>query len=104
MKKKERQSRAKKAAYPLSLVLTVGVCAYVLVPGFKELEKVRDRIVELRRVAQEKNSYNQALREDIKSMHTSEGIERAARRHLRLAKPDEVIVVFHSPENGDSAE
>jgi cell division protein FtsB len=104
MKKEEKASRVKKAAYPLSLILTAGLCAYVLVPGFKQLDRVHVQIDELRRTESEKRLYNEALKQEIGSMYTSEGIERAARRHLRLARPDEVIVVFESPQENKSAE
>jgi len=104
MKEEERPSSVKKAAYPLSLILTAGLCAYLLVPGFKQLDKVQAQIDELRGIESEKRLHNEALKEEIGSMYTSEGIERAARRHLRLAKPDEVIVVFESPQESKSAE
>lgn len=104
MKKEEKASGVKRAAYPLSLILTAGLCAYVLVPGFKQLDTVHVQIDELRRTEGEKRLYNEALKQEIASMYTSEGIERAARRHLRLARPDEVIVVFESPQQNKSAE
>jgi len=103
-KKKEKPSRVKKAIYPLSLVLMAGVCVYVLLPGFKELEGVRAQIAELRQIACEKSLDNEALRKEIESMDTAEGIERAARRHLRLARPGELLIIFETPENETSTE
>jgi len=103
-KKEKRPSRLRKAIYPLTVILVVGVCAYTLLPGFEELEKVHARIGRLRQISREKESRNEALKNEIASMHTSEGIELAARRHLRLARPDEVIVIFQSPEEGNATE
>jgi cell division protein FtsB len=97
-KKKENRGRLKKAVYPLSLVFVVGACAYVLLPGFRELDGVRATLRRLNRLEREKKQHNEALKQEIASMHTSDGIERAARQYLRLAKPDEVIVVFRSSE------
>ncbi len=103
-KKEEKPNRARKAVYPLSLILLLGVSAYVLAPGFQELDQVRAQVKELRRKEGERKSHNEALRKEIESMHTSEGIEWAARRYLRLAKPDEVVIVFRSPEDNKAEE
>jgi len=97
-KGKKKRSRLRKFFYPASLIAVGGMCLYVLVPGFRELESVRARKAELERVQQEKKSANEALKERIAKMNTSEGIEQAARKHLQLAEPDEVIVSFESPE------
>jgi cell division protein FtsB len=103
-KKEKKPSRLKKVAYSLSLALVFGMCAYVLLPGFSRLEKVRTQIAELRRTYDEKQLHNETLKVEIESMYTSEGIERAARQHLRLAKPDEVVVVFVPSGDRSSAE
>jgi cell division protein FtsB len=103
-KKKERRSRLRKVSYPVSVALVMGACAYILLPGFRDLERVRQDAARLRRLEGVRESRNQALKREIASMKTSEGIERAARRHLRLAKPDEVIVVFQSPGEEVSTE
>ena len=103
-KGKKKPSRLRKFLYPVSLIAVVGVCAYVLVPGFRELESVRSRKAELEGVQQEKKSANQALKREIARMNTSEGIEEAARKYLQLAKPDEVVVSFESPEEGKPTE
>lgn len=103
-KKKDKPNRLKKAVYPLSVILVSGACVYVLLPGFKELEGVRAQIAELRQVAEEKNLDNEALRKDIESMDTAEGIERAARHYLRLARPGELLIIFQPPGNETSTE
>jgi cell division protein FtsB len=103
-REKEKRSRLRKVFYPAMVMAVAGVCAYILVPGFRELESVRSRVAELERVLLSSKSRNEALRREIASMDTPEGIERAARRHLRLAKPDEVIVRFESPEKAETAE
>ncbi len=106
MKKKEteKRGRLRRFFYPGSVIAVTGVCAYVLVPGFREVESVRARLAELERVRVEKRSSNEVLKKEIAGMQTAEGIELAARRHLRLAKPEEVIVVFESPREETSTE
>ncbi len=103
-KKEEKPSRLKSFVYPISVVVLLAVCGYVLMPGFGELEKVRAQLRELSQVAREKEGSNEQLRREIESMETSEGIELAARRYLRLAKPDEVIVVFSPAQRDDPTE
>jgi cell division protein FtsB len=108
MRKKKKTNgkpnRLKKSVYPLSLALVTATCVYVLLPGFKELEGVRAQIADLRRVAREKSLGNESLKKEIESMDTPEGVERAARQHLRLAGPGELLIVFETPENAVSAE
>lgn len=103
-KEKKKRSKLRKCIYPASVFAVIAVCAYVLVPGFRELDGVRARIVEMERSKQQQESRNASLKKEIASMDTSEGIERAARRHLRVAMPDEVIVRFQSPEEEKSTE
>ena len=103
-KEKKKRRTLTKFVYPASVVAVIGVCAYVLVPGFRDLESVRARVADLERVRQQKESRNQALTKEIASMNTPEGIERAARRHLRLARPGELIVHWLSPGEEESTE
>lgn len=103
-KKQKKRSKLRKFYCPGSLIVVTGACVYLLVPGFRELQSVRARMAKLEHVQRERKAGNEALKKEIASMKTSEGIERAARRHLRLARPDEVIVRFQPPEEGKSRE
>jgi cell division protein FtsB len=96
-KKKKKKSKLGKFLYPASVIAVTAVCAYVLFPGFRELEDVRARVVELERAHQGKLADNDALKREVASMSTPEGIERAARRFLGAAKPDEIIFRFKPP-------
>ncbi len=103
-KKQEKPNRLKRAVYPMSLALVTGLSVYVLLPGFRDLEGVRAQIAELRRSAREESLSNEALRKEIESMDTAEGVERAARQHLRLARPGEMLIIFETPKGTVSVE
>jgi cell division protein FtsB len=103
-KKKKKRSKLLKFFYPASVLAVMLACAYVLVPGFRELASVRAQVAALERAYQEKSAANASLKKEIASMNTAEGIERAARRYLRAAKPDEVIFVFKPPHDENSTE
>ncbi len=103
-KKKKKRSKLRKFVYPAIVVVVMGACAYVLLPGFRELESVRARVGELERVSEEKKTANEILEKEIASMSTSEGIGRAARQHLHVAKPDELIVRFGPAEGKEQTE
>jgi len=104
MKKNEKRGRLRKLLYPAGIAALVVFCGYILFPGFRDLETVRSKIAELERIHREKELRNDTLREEIAKMRAPEGIERAARRHLRLVRPDEVIVVFRPEEGKEYAE
>ena len=103
-KKEKKRSKLLKLFYPASVLAVTLACAYVLVPGFRELASVRGQVAALERAYQEKIAANASLKEEIASMNTAEGTEQAARRYLRAAKPDEVIVVFKPPADENSTE
>jgi cell division protein FtsB len=102
--KKKKRSELRKFVYPAIVVVLMAVCAYLLLPGFRELDSVRARVGELERVSDEKKAANEILEKEIASMSTSEGIERAARQHLHVAKSDELIVRFGSAEAKEQTE
>ncbi|MDP2897156.1 MAG: septum formation initiator family protein [bacterium] len=100
----EKPSRLMRVVYPLTLALIAAGCVYALMPGFRELEDVRAQMANLRQTLTAKSLANEALSKEIESMDTAEGVERAARRYLRWARPDEVLVLFEPPSGETTTE
>ena len=51
-KKEKKRSKLLKLFYPASVVAVTLACAYVLVPGFRELASVRGQVAALERAYQ----------------------------------------------------
>jgi cell division protein FtsB len=71
-------------------------CFFValLIPGLRSLHERRLEIQQLRQEVEAARQRVEDRRREIQELGTDEGIERAAREELHLAKPGEVVFVF----------
>ncbi len=80
--------------YPLLFVITIIVCIYFLIPGFKSVANRKKFIETLKQRNREKQLTIEQLKLEIKNMDSDQSIEKVARDELHLVKPGEVIFIL----------
>ena len=94
MNNKKTPSRTTRFVEAAIAITVAGLFVALLVPGIRRLHERQQEIQDLREAVKAARERVEDRRRQIQELGTDEGIERAAREELHLAKPGEKIFVF----------
>lgn len=94
MNNKKTLSRGARVAFPLIVAATVCLCAAVLVPGLRGLNRLQAEIEARRAAKAAAEARRFQSQREIEELKTDVGIERVARDELYLVRPGERVIVF----------